>query len=183
LKGEANMSISQHRNFFILLIFTAFVFLSSVGCFKNSRPSDLPKLFPCKIIITQEEQPLEGATVTLLSKNSSSSGRTWIISGRTNANGETYLVTQPDFPGAPEGEYKVLIEKTETDSSAVPSFENDPEAFAKWAEKTKGVVPTYSFINPDLAVKQKTPFEIKISKGQNNAATFDAGKAIRVQIR
>jgi hypothetical protein len=176
------MKIIHHRNFFILLIFAISGFLLLAGCSNSSRPSDLPKLFPCKVTITQEGKPLEGATVTLLSKVPPLEGRNWIISGKTGVNGTTELVTQPNFPGVPEGEYKLLIGKTETDDSEVPSFEKDPKAFEKWTAKTKGIVPTYSLINPDWSNKQKTPFEIKITKGQTNSATFDVGKAIRVQI-
>ncbi|MDR2754783.1 MAG: prealbumin-like fold domain-containing protein [Planctomycetaceae bacterium] len=173
------MRITQHFIFLITLIFVISGFLT--GCSNNSQPSDLPKLFPCKVTITQEGKPLEGATVTLFSKTPPE-GRNWIISGKTNANGIAELVTQPYFSGAPEGEYKLLIGKTETDDSEVPSFEKDPKAFEKWTEKTKGIVPTYSLINPDWNNKQKTPCEVKITKDQTNTATFDVGKAVRIRI-
>jgi hypothetical protein len=175
------MKIIQLTFFLILSIFVIARFFT--GCSNNSRPGDLPELFPCKVTITQEGKPLEGATVTLLSKNPPLEGRIWIISGKTDANGMTELVTQPNFPGVPEGEYKLLIGKTETDDSEVPSFdEDDPKAFEQWTAKTKGIVPTYSLINPDWDDKQKTPFEIKITKGQTNTATFDVGKATRIKI-
>lgn len=153
-------------------------FLAGTGCNEHPIPADLPSLYPCKITITQEGKPFEGATITLLPEVSPE-GRNWIISGRTDQNGETNLVTQPYYPGVPEGIYKVLVSKTEVDDSEVP--QNDPEAFAKWELKTKGIVPLFALINPDLDVKKKTPFEIKVVKGKN-AATFEVGKLIRVRI-
>ena len=48
------------RYTYILLLPLLFLF----GCTDSDRPSDMPKLYPCTVSVTQGGRPLEGAIVT-----------------------------------------------------------------------------------------------------------------------
>jgi hypothetical protein len=48
------------------IIISIFLILVLCGCSqKPLQPDNLPKLIPCKIIITQDQFPLEGANISL----------------------------------------------------------------------------------------------------------------------
>ena len=103
-----------HKRLFVLpfIIFTAFL-----GCGKpaKEKPADMPELIPCEITVKLDGSPLSGATLRFLSTSSGSSKETWSVSGTTNASGVAKMQTYGEFIGVPEGEYIVLISKSQTD--------------------------------------------------------------------
>ena len=93
--------------FFMLFLF--FVVLTLVGC--NRRPAGMPATFPCKITIVNGGTPQVGYDVSLYSVTGNGS---LSISARTNSSGVANIKTQlTDYvaQGAPEGTYKVTVEK------------------------------------------------------------------------
>ena len=154
----------------------------TTGCGGQKKPPGMPDLFPCKITITQEGTPLEGATVTLFPKTGGSNG--WNTVGLTNANGVAEMKTQVDFKGAPVGEYVVRVTKTDISPSAFPEkAPTDPVEYEKWYQGSsveKRI--TYRLVKAEFDDMRRTPHFITIDKGKNEA-TFDVGEPIKEEIR
>ncbi|MDR1924806.1 MAG: hypothetical protein LBQ66_10570, partial [Planctomycetaceae bacterium] len=83
--------------------------LCCVGCSGQKLPPDLPKLYSCKITITQGGKPLANANVFLAPAN----GSKWNASGSTNQQGTVELWTQGMYRGVAEGNFKVVVTKQE----------------------------------------------------------------------
>ncbi|MBR0225700.1 MAG: carboxypeptidase regulatory-like domain-containing protein [Thermoguttaceae bacterium] len=81
------------------------------GCSKGpKKPSDLPKLYPATVTVTYDDgSPVEGATVALLSQTTG--GRTWNLTGVTDATGKLVLRTDGNWDGAPAGSYNAIVTK------------------------------------------------------------------------
>jgi hypothetical protein len=158
------------------------VFLMSVLCGCSQRPlqpDNLPKLTPCKITITQDHLPLEGANVSLHSVTSET--QQWVSGGRTDANGVAEIRTNGRYNGVPVGKFKVLITKTEVEPSKLPPppAEDDPN-FPAWMAKSQNeVLPSYQLVDKQYAHPQTTPHELEISGSESVNVTFDTGKKIR----
>ncbi|MDR2706323.1 MAG: hypothetical protein LBC02_11150 [Planctomycetaceae bacterium] len=161
---------------------TVFVFLVLVlcGCSRKPlQPDNLPKLIPCKIIITQDQAPLEGANVTLHSVTAGT--QQWISGGRTDVNGVAEIRTNGRYDGVPVGKFKVLVTKTEVEPSKLSPRpdENDPN-FPAWMAKSQNeVLPTYRLVDKQYANPQTTPHELEISSSKPVTVTFDTGKKVR----
>ena len=97
-----------------LIIVSLIVIAAFQGCEKTvkEKPAGLPELIPCEITVKLSGSPLPGASVRLLSTPPSKS---WSVMGTTNASGVAKMQTYGDFNGAPEGDYTVLISKSQTD--------------------------------------------------------------------
>lgn len=96
------------KNFFLLVLCLSGS-LSFFGC-GGGAPDGFPKVLPGTVVITDQGQPVSGATVQLLPE-SGGSGQ-WNIYGETNAEGRAELRTvQGAFsrPGLPSGKYKVVV--------------------------------------------------------------------------
>jgi len=146
----------------------------------------MPDLHPCQITITQEDVPLEGASVTLFPKTGGSNG--WNTVGLTNANGVAEMKTHNDFKGAPAGEYVVMVTKTERSHGSVPdeppySHKENPMEYEKWLQaKNAEKRITYRLVKPEFNDANKTPHTITITKGKNEAA-FDVGEPIKEEMK
>ncbi|MDR1269841.1 MAG: carboxypeptidase-like regulatory domain-containing protein [Planctomycetaceae bacterium] len=102
-----NYSLSR----FVLLIFCS-IFLFSTGCPSGRQaPPDLPKLYRCVIHLTQENQPVPDAILSLRSVNFGN--KQWTIGGSTDETGKAEIFTETYFKGVPAGEYKIIVSKTE----------------------------------------------------------------------
>lgn len=145
-------------SFFLLF----FLLSLAIGCQKSNRPDGMPPLHPLKIKITQDGGALAGATVSLIS--TSPEGGKWPSSGLTDANGEAEIITYGQFPGAPEGNYKVVVTKTET----VNDMTVDPP-------KVLGV---FSYIEKKYTQSSSTELTLDV-KADTKTATFDVGKAVK----
>jgi hypothetical protein len=162
------------------IIISISLMLILCGCsHRPLQPDNLPKLIPCKIIITQDNVPLEGANVSLHSVTSES--QQWVSGGRTDVNGVAEIRTNGRYDGVPMGKFKVLITKTEVEPSKLPPrpSENDPN-FAAWTAKSQNeVLPIYQLVDKQYADPQTTPHELEISGSKQVTVTVDAGKKIR----
>ncbi|MDR2706206.1 MAG: DUF4198 domain-containing protein [Planctomycetaceae bacterium] len=145
----------------ILIICTLATLL---GC-SNQLPPDLPKLFPCKVILQQEGKPLAGAKVFLSPEN----GSKWNAVGVTDTQGVAVPWTQGLYTGVAEGKYKVLISKQE--------IVNPPEVTSSASEQKEGVTKVYNLVEEIYGETDKTPLTIEVSSSQKEF-TLDAGKSI-----
>ena len=129
------------------------VFLFGCG---PKLPDGMPKLYsPIKITVTQEGQPLVGATVTLRSTDPSAG--TWTIGGLTDANGGFELYTH-GYRGAPLGTFKVVVYKWEEDHDAAK---------------------TWSYAEDEYGDAKTTPLEVEIT-ARTRTLTVDAGSAVKI---
>jgi len=143
--------------------------VSVTGCGKDSRPSDLPRLFPCAITITQEGNPLNGATVSL--EPIDEANAKYRASSVTDDSGKA-VVTTYGFDGVPAGRYKVCVWKTVIDD--ITQYRNsDGEMVNSNGTDYRTVERQYS----DVAT---TPHEIEVTTGRGTTqATFDVGKPVK----
>ena len=162
---------------FVLLI----VFLVVAGCSSEKRPVGMPPLQPCRVMITQEGKPLEGASVRLYATEAEAK---WHCSGTTDANGVANLLTQGQFRGVPEGTYKVTVQKEEIISLATPeqlaAIEKAKAENPQWYDPPNIKQEIWQLVEKNFTFVESTTLEITVSKGQNGT-TFDVGKAVRVK--
>ena len=155
-----------------LLSLFLLAFCFTLGCSDVKRPEGLPKLYPCSLTFTQEGKPMEGAVITLVS---SDPDFRWTIGGIANPSGTAKIMTHGQYPGVPEGEYRVLIRKVEEEE--VNSFkEIDPDTGKEMI--TGGVIKVYTTVDKDYTDLEKTPIKITIEKRKYSEA-FECGKPIR----
>ncbi|MDR2438194.1 MAG: carboxypeptidase-like regulatory domain-containing protein [Planctomycetaceae bacterium] len=146
----------------IMILFATFC----SGCGGVKTPDGMPKLFPCEVVVTQEGQPLTGATITVQSADSP-----WNATGGTDTNGKAVLFTQGKYSGVPAGKYKVIVNKTVTEKEP-STFEGKPA--------TKEVV--YYLVEEKYQELQTSPLEIEITSGGESSFQLDAGKAVKNRI-
>lgn len=153
------------------------VAVSFFGCGGKTPPEGFPKLYSAQVTITQENTPLAGATVTLLSEDTSMK---YLVSGITDEKGVAKLVTHGEYPGAPEGKYKLCVSKIiHDDDVPVPS---DPGEIPAWREKMKNDPPkTHTYVEEQYGSARTTPLRVEITSGSNKDFTFDLGKAIHIE--
>lgn len=78
----------------------------SGGCRYDRKPDGMPPLHICTVHVLLDGKPLQGAIVTLMNDTP------WGAGGETDAKGKVHIATR-GFPGCPEGEFKVIVSKTE----------------------------------------------------------------------
>jgi hypothetical protein len=151
-----------------LCILSGVLFFS--GCGDSRRPVDLPKLYPCKITVTQNSKPLEGATVTLLSKTKSKYGTS---SATTNHAGTAVLCTY-SFDGVPLGEYGVTFTKIGVEEAKEgKTLEGNPVSIG-------GKI--YSYVDAKFGNETNPPYSVIVTeKGINK--TFDVGESVHIFLR
>ncbi|MDR2440634.1 MAG: hypothetical protein LBE12_14830 [Planctomycetaceae bacterium] len=161
--------ITMKQIFPIVFIYlVAFVF----GCTPSNHPPDLPDLYPCSIIITQENQPLANALVELIPLDQTN--WKWRTSAVTDMSGTAVLLTY-GFPGSLPGTFKVIITKNIDDDLV---YKNDDEK-----EKTIASYNTYSMIEKQYSRAETTPHTIEIIPNKKGTTiTLDVGKAIRERL-
>ena len=153
-------------SFFTLAV--ALLFLSGCGGDK-SRPTDLPKLFPVSITITQGDAPLAGATVTLNAKTPSKYGTS---SGTTDASGIAKFKTY-GYDGVPAGDYTVTVAKV--------GVEGAKEVVAYEGEAPQMVGGTsYQYVDAKFT-KGDTGLTITVTE-KGGKATFDVGAAVKTSL-
>ena len=156
---------------FECLPFLLFFFLVA-GCGESSRPKDLPPLYKTKITILQEGKGLEGATINLVPEVQSK----WSVGGITDAQGVCNLRTHGQFDGAPEGQYRVLVQKDITELPEVTA--NTP----KTVDGTPILLGTvYAVVSLEFSDAKKTTFSIQVSNKGKNEEIFDVGNAVKIK--
>jgi hypothetical protein len=156
--------------------FTSFIILCSLfivlsGCGNNnSRPKDLPPLYPCNLTITQDGQPLAEATVRFVSVDDGK----WNPGAFTDAAGHVEMKTY-GFNGVPAGKYKILIEK-EVKEDVV----EEKNAVTGATEEKSYTL--YRTVEPIYSDVKTTPHEIEVTGKNKATATFDVGKAVKKRL-
>jgi len=146
----------------------------------EALPEGLPKLIPTSIQLTQDGAPLAGATVSLIS---TAGGQQWYPGGLSNDSGTIELYTNGRYKGAPEGHYKVVVTKTETDPSQLgPAPSEDDPKFSKYMEDlAKEQRSTYTLVEKKFNDAKTTTLEIEIKKG-GEIPKLDVGKKVKDKI-
>ena len=94
----------------------------------------------------------------------------WPVSSVTNDSGTAILVTYGQFPGAPEGTYKVVLSKTVYE-----------EIEAATDEYSSAAVDVYSVIAAEYTEAETTPLTMTIKRGRNTQS-FELGEPVRVLV-
>jgi len=155
----------------------AVALIAVVGCGGPKKPADLPELYPVKITVIQDGQPLEGASVML---NDPSLKIRFVMGGQTDAQGVAEIKTDAQFPGAPAGEFKVTVRKTTEPETSDEIAPTDPAERAEWekkqAELANQMADTVDLKFGDMA---QTPETITVGPG-GAEKTVDVGEKVNV---
>lgn len=162
---------------FLLLIALCTVVFAS-GCGKK-KPPGFPKIYSTTITITQEGVPLEGARVRLYKPDAADFP--WSINGTTDATGKAVISTEIEYPGAPEGKFKVCVQKSEIDEVPSVSTDASAEEIAAVQKKIKETKPKEKhFVEEIYWSKSTTPLEVDIVPSKNEL-NLDVGKKVLIE--
>ncbi|GHT26359.1 hypothetical protein FACS18942_03670 [Planctomycetales bacterium] len=157
---------------FLLLVVLCSLFIAVSGCQSALKPSDLPKLYPCTLTITQKGQMLAGAVVELIAQDTDKAK--YVPLQRTGEKGVVVMTTY-GFDGVPAGKYKVVITKN-IEETTKQLDKNTGETIIKDGTRYRTVEAVYSGA-------ATTPLEIEITgKERNVKLNLDAGKAVKQKI-
>jgi 5-hydroxyisourate hydrolase-like protein (transthyretin family) len=151
---------------FILFLVGCLIFL---GCQQKSRPEGFPKLYPCHIKVTQNGSPVSNVHITLYDPNVTDQ---WLVSGQTDRNGNADIRTHGSFSGAPAGNYKVVLVKTEKEGQG---WDNPDSPTRKWVEDVK----MFSLIDEKYTKQETTPLKLTI-KTKGVAENFEIGPPVHI---
>jgi hypothetical protein len=155
----------------ILLIFVLLI----CGC--NSKPSDVPQLFPCKVVVTKGTVPVEGVHVVLGLTSDSSQCAVW---GITNSSGIATIHTNRlgwQGNGAPMGEYIITISKEpklESELSTEEYQKLDPikqEHYQLEQQRKYDALPRE--IPANMSNITQSPFRLTVTKDGENVLNID----------
>jgi hypothetical protein len=132
----------------LIVILSALLFCSIIGCGKEKLLTDLPRLHPCHITVQMNGSPLEGATVSLLPEQGK-----WGAAGITNAQGIAELRTR-NYYGVAEGHYKITVSKIQAGTS--PGTDEGT------------AIPPITLVNETFSNPEKTPLKCEIKSGKNS---------------
>ena len=164
------------RNTFLFAML-ALVATTILGCGGVEKPADLPELYPCKISVIQDGQPLEGATVILADATSQ---LRFSVGGVTNAQGVVEVKTDGKFQGAPQGKYKVLISKVFVPEMIQEAPPEDPDAKAEYDKKLQELnAQQADTVDVNYKKFGTTPAEIEVTPS-GAEASFDVGPKVKV---
>jgi len=147
------------------------IVLFVIGCGGSKTPPDLPKLYPCKITVIQDNKPLEDAIIFVRHDSGFS------FAGRTDAKGVAVIKADGRWPGVPEGEHVITISKIvkPTDLPAPESMfsQEGRKYMEQLAKETKETV--------DLKYSDAKKSELRLKVGKKAVnETFDVGAAVAV---
>lgn len=138
------------------------------GCSKGpQKPADLPNLNPTTIVVKYDDgTPVADATVVLRLAQATG-GRTWNLTGVTDATGSLELMIDGNWAGAPAGEYQAAVTKE------VPITEESGEAGAepKLLGVTREVATVYN--NPNTS-----GLTAVIEEGKTNVIELNVGEKV-----
>ena len=154
------------RTFLFLFMSTALLLAGCDGGSDAGRPSDMPQLYPVSITITQGDQPLAGASVTLLAETPSK----FLSSATSNASGVATIRTY-GYDGAPAGDYTVLVTKV--------GSENQREERTPEGDVTMVGGQSYRYVDEKFSKQGSTPHNITVTN-KGAKGSFDVGVAVRV---
>ena len=154
---------------FFTVIMTVLI-AAGAGCSRSpAKPEGFPELVPCKIKVIQGGAPLVAADVTLIPFDVT--GTVWPVGGRTDAAGIAVMRTYGEHVGAPVGQYRVVVSKLETETTAPASTAGDQYRPAQ--ERL------YDLVDPALGFPPTTTLQIQIEEGIADYSV-DVGNAVRI---
>lgn len=161
-----------------LVICTIFAILPFFGC-QEKLPDGMPKLIrSASVSVTQDGKPLEDATVLLVGADGSIP---WSVGGKTNAAGNANLVTHGQYPGAPEGKFKVVVNKREEPVSKYHTTAPGQTEEEFKALKAAEDLTAYELVDKKFGSAATTDAIVEFSEAKANA-TVDVGQAVRIKI-
>lgn len=140
--------------FWVPILF--FLSLAS-GCGPH-LPDGMPPLQPLSLMVTQEGEPLSGASVSLFSTDNSHS---WTSGGMTSPDGTLNVFTHGKFNGIPMGKYKVTVDCVASDLPA------PKDATMEELDAHNRKHPAFRIVPMSYTDKNTTPLEIEVAKGKN----------------
>ncbi len=141
--------------------------LGFAGCSKP-RPDGMPPLVKCAVTLKYSNgKPAEGVTVVL--SPVASGLEKWPSAGKTDSSGKAQIVTYGQYQGAPEGEYKVVLNKVE-----IVGESNSEDGSAGQTEP----IEYYSLVGVDFTNAETTPLSLTVGK-KSVSETFDVGEETR----
>ncbi|MCL2006078.1 MAG: YbfJ family protein, partial [Planctomycetaceae bacterium] len=161
-------------------ILIAILFLAGCGD-GTPKPDGFPDLVSCVITITQDGTPLAGAMVSLIPTDGAPD---WVAAGLTDSSGNATIRTYATANGAPKGQYRVAVSKTETQQSQFPRPSNDRDlaAMAVWYDQVAGEnLRTHEFVAAQYRSRDNSPLELEITGPTRQ--TFDVGAAVHEEVR
>jgi hypothetical protein len=156
------------KQIFIFFFLTMIIFS---GCQQESQPTDFPKIYPCKITITQNKVPVENIQISLYDNHISNK---WSIGGITNTSGVAVIRTHGQFAGVPSGKFKVVLSKIES--------EGETEVNESMTTRKSETVRIYSLIDKKYLEESTTPLEI-IVENKSVSETFEIGTTNRILLQ
>jgi len=161
----------MNQRFFISFLIVLVLFIA--GCGGVKKPDGMPTLYKTTLTFTQDGTPLAEATVTLVPVEGAV---TWSAGGMTDSNGVLKVKTQTQFDGAPAGNYKITVSKTETEGKA-EMVESSDAANVRPVAAT-GNVKTYYLVDKKYRTAKDSSLTLEVKSGKNEE-TFDLGPAVR----
>jgi hypothetical protein len=152
----------------LLILVSCGISMTITGCGGTTRPPGMPKLYPVTISVIQDDKPLADAVVTLIPEEV---GNQWSSGGATDAKGQLKPMTYSQFPGVPEGKYKVCISKQELVGEMDFSDPASP----------RGNQQLFEVIDPVFKSKDTTTLEMEVSPKSKNNVSFDVGKSVKIK--
>lgn len=129
-----------------------------VGCGGPEKPDGLPDLTPCRLVLTQDGEPLSGATARFVYQGDGDGGR-WAVAGVSNDRGVVEVLTHGQFKGAPSGRYAVVVTKETTEQEGETS-------------------KVYSLVASEFTLQTTTPLTLEVGDAAVEE-TFDLGAPTR----
>lgn len=141
----------------------------SGACRRADRPADLPKLYPCEIVVLSEGKPFPGVKVSFYKSDPAFK---WGIGAFTDETGTAKMRTHGKYDGVPEGEYLVTITKEERDKIDV--LRNEAGEIISMGS-TRAMVGVYSYVDPQFTEQETTSLKINVEK-KKTKQEFEVGK-------
>jgi hypothetical protein len=162
---------------FLLLICPLFVFIAGCG---SPLPPGMPKLYKTTVVITQDNQPLSGATV--LAINEDFAATPYPSGGITDEKGEVELKTNGRFPGVPAGRYIVTVSKIDSDIVIDPAAAKTLSS--EEYEKLSARRDAHSFYVTEEKFSQQntSPLRIEVKPGTTKHS-LDVSPQVHIKIK
>ncbi|MCL2623091.1 MAG: carboxypeptidase-like regulatory domain-containing protein [Planctomycetaceae bacterium] len=140
----------------------------------------MPRLYPATVTVMQDGKPLAGAEVFLLNLDTSVN---WPVGAITNASGVAVLRTNGQYPGAPEGQYKVTVRKTEIPDLELPvEVPIDPAGRTEYNRIQQEIHNnTFDLVEEEFMRLAKTPLTLAITPNQLKLE-LDVSPAVRNKV-
>ena len=156
-----------------LRVFLCGLILFIAGCGGAKKPDGMPALHKTTLTFTQGGTPLAEATVALVPLEGA---MTWPAGGVTDNNGVLRVKTQGQFEGAPAGNYKITVSKTETEGTAETGESSDEANVRPVAVSSN--VKSYYLVDKKYRNAKDSDLTLEVKAG-TNTETFDLGPAVR----